>query len=216
MKNNNWFFGILLSLLLSCNSSNVEKKTIETYVFEEYSNNAPKIVCELEVDVEKTGQCLLFDSLGNVLSSTMWNLGKQHGSYKTFYSSGVLKEHSMFIEGEATGKSRHYYDDGLLKVEANMVNGKLNGKMEVYFDNGLLMQESFSVDNQRVGEFKEYHKNGSVKEISYRKLETLDSSFIQFYSNSQKSVEGQFSNGQQIGTWIYYDTTGVEEKRITF
>jgi antitoxin component YwqK of YwqJK toxin-antitoxin module len=77
------------------------------------------------------------------------------------------------------------YDNGLMKVKGYFRFGKRHGQWFYYYPNGYLWSDGFFDNGKMDGPSKVYHENGRL-----------------YY-------EGAYSKDLAVGTWTFYDTSGV-------
>lgn len=106
---------------------------------------------------------------------------------------------SIFIERRNTGDFKvieHYYVDDSLE---NKIMKDSNGQITA-----IVMQ-----CNGRNIFAEEYYPNGqSMGLVNYRTPGTIDGPVKYFHPNGRIRTIGRYKNGQEIGLWYRYDTTG--------
>lgn len=77
------------------------------------------------------------------------------------------------------------YDNGLMKVKGFFRFGKRHGQWHYYYGNGFLWSEGLFDNGKMNGPTKVYHENGKVYYV------------------------GAYKMDMAVGTWNFYDTSGV-------
>lgn len=113
--------------------------------------------------------------------------GKQTGTWKLYYETGILKKQTNYLNGLENGEEIFWFENGKIEKKGSYLSGKLNGKYEWYYENGQKKQEGFFVNGKEDSTWNEWHENGKLKMI------------------------GHFSNLEKNGEWIWWD----ENSKIT-
>ena len=118
----------------------------------------------------------------------------------TFYENGQIEIHSLFDNNAPVGKCVSYYENGQIQSELNysyqtegrsrfsnsVLVGGYDGLAAEYFENGQKKYENH------------YYYDG----VTTQKVGT----WIDWYSNGQKSVETTYKDGEWDGLWtVWYD-----------
>lgn len=138
--------------------------------------------------------------------------------YKNFYPNGRLERDFINVDNFRS-KLTLFYDNGTLKSQVKYMEGSprlwidyySNGKMEYYeeYHRGLMYHIAK----------RSYYKNGnpsSLMELTHKKKLTY--TVTEYYENGSIKLKGylRYSENiydyQKIGTWVYYNTDGSENK----
>jgi antitoxin component YwqK of YwqJK toxin-antitoxin module len=65
--------------------------------------------------------------------------GHVHGLYKSYYSSGKIKDVCLYQNGVLTGRAIKYWPNGIKKMNVNYLNGEMDGIYEEWDQNGILI-----------------------------------------------------------------------------
>lgn len=85
-----------------------------------------------------------------------------------------------------------YYENQQKKIEGEYKNQLRYGKWKAWYENGTIWSE---------GEYKNGKRNGIG---------------ISYHENGKKYIEGMYLDDVRVGTWRFYDTTGVMTKEVDF
>ncbi|MFL5753644.1 MAG: toxin-antitoxin system YwqK family antitoxin [Bacteroidia bacterium] len=88
-------------------------------------------------------------------------------------------------DSDYTGDYFKKYDNGIVKVRGLFRFGKRHGTWTYFYPNGLKWSEAYFENNKMNGESSVYHENGKL-----------------YYS-------GFYKQDIPVGTWKFYDSTGV-------
>lgn len=89
-------------------------------------------------------------------------------------------------------REEYFYENQQKKIEGGYKNEQRTGLWKAWYENGTIWSE---------GEYKDGKRNG--KGISY-------------HQNGEKYIEGLYRDDIRVGTWRFYDTTGVLTKEVNF
>jgi antitoxin component YwqK of YwqJK toxin-antitoxin module len=95
---------------------------------------------------------------------------KHDGVYITCYKNGKVMDEVYFVDGKKHGTFKCYFSDGVLHTYTEYVKDKKHGK-EIWFNSsGKIVDEKEFKNGLLDGEYKYYYLNGNVKFIEgYRK-----------------------------------------------
>lgn len=85
----------------------------------------------------KQGEEVIYNSDGQILSSTNNTDGKKEGLIVKYHDNGKKAKEVYYKNGKKDGEEKTYYDDGALKSEAFYKDGKIVGKRTIYDRRGL-------------------------------------------------------------------------------
>lgn len=96
-------------------------------------------------------------------------------------------------------------------------SGKLILDREImYYENKQIKIDGQYKDEQRDGPWKAWYENGTLwSEGEYMKGKR-NGKGIAYHENGKKHIEGMYRDDVRVGTWRFYDTTGVLTKVVNF
>ena len=105
--------------------------------------------------------------------------------------------------------------------ETNNVSGKryyngkpFNGKCSDTIENKIYIK---SYKNGLAhGEWLEFYNNGNISLKGFYKFDTINGNFTSYYRNGKIKGRGRLRMGYRVGSWVYYDSLGVEIEKIFF
>lgn len=199
------------------------------------------------------GEAYEFDKDSVIISIFNYNKGKlvrrelinrydsknnKTGIWKTYSSSGILREEGEYKNGKRNGIFKQYKYNGELEELKKYNMNELEQDAEElnfvelykeYYPTGELHFTIAKNDNgKRQGITQEYDKNGDVIETRIYKSDTLFAKGIidkeglrqdkwLFYSGGEKVIgKGKYKDDLKIGTWYYYYRTGELEQKGKF
>ena len=115
---------------------------------------------------------------------------KQLGNWQEF-KQNILRKEELFVKGE-------------------------KAYQKVYHENGNPEDISTFHDNELIG-MQVFYSN---KQSAYSKLSNLNGNlhgpYISYYENGRIEVSGYYEKGHKIGSWKWYDSSGILTKERTY
>lgn len=145
---------------------------------------------------KKHGLCVFDDPEIHYHNQTIYANGERNGSYKAYYTTGVLKAEGQYLEDEKTGRWKYYdnqanllFDIGYLKfsllgpymeyypgggIKVRGMYTHISGKQKVYVEDlatGRIRREKYQSKTivARDGEWKYYNPDGSLRRTKHYK-----------------------------------------------
>jgi antitoxin component YwqK of YwqJK toxin-antitoxin module len=159
--------------------------------------------------------------------------GLKQGMWKTFYTSGVVKNEINFTDDKMNGYLKEYSTNGSLLNTTKYVNGVIQknapelAKLDVknaYYNNGALKYTATYKDGVEEGIQREFSPEGTIigaKIFSEGLLigeGILDTAgqkqgpWKEYHLTGELKSEGAYLNGKRIGEWIfYYPNKNIEQ-----
>lgn len=110
------------------------------------------------------------------------------------------------------------YENGQAKSKGELHGGKKVGEWKFFHDNGQVMRQGVFQAGEPIGIWKEFYRSGQVKSEGKYILSNgngvKNGLWTTFHKNGAKEFEGKFEAGKQVGTWIEYNTLGIEIKKV--
>lgn len=119
---------------------------------------------------------------------------------------------------QAQSASDAVYENGQKKYEGAVQGGKKVGEWKYFHDNGKVSRQGVFQGGEPTGLWKEYYRTGQVK--SEGKYTIVGGNGVKtglwttYHKNGAKEFEGKYVAGKPVGTWIEYNTLGIELKKI--
>lgn len=178
---------------------------------------------------ELEGLTTRYDYSGQPLVEVNFKNGEQHGTRKEYYKSGKLFIEANYAYDDEMGASNAWWENGNKRWEENYFSGDLDGTQKYYHENGQLRKESHWNLGTIEGELKYYsedgllqiiyyYTNGDLQGYSYNdkdgnpvpmiRLDGGSGKFTAYYQNGNKSMEGEYDNGNLTGKVIEYYSDG--------
>lgn len=111
------------------------------------------------------------------------------------------------------------YENGQKKYEGELAGGKKTGPWKFFYENGDIMREGSYKSGVPVGPWKEYYKGGQLKSegsyVSSGGEAVKQGNWITYHKNGAKEKEGKYLNGKPVGTWLEYNTLGIQIGKVT-
>lgn len=118
----------------------------------------------------------------------------------------------------AQDATAHAYENGQVKAQGELQNGKKVGEWKFFHDNGQVMRQGIYQAGEPIGMWKEFYRSGQVKSEGKYILShgngVKNGLWTTYHKNGAKEFEGKFEAGKQVGTWIEYNTLGIEIKKV--
>lgn len=89
--------------------------------------------------------------------------GREHGGWKEFYPSHVLKEARQFSNGQKTGTYIAYWPNNSKQLEYNFANDEYNGTCREWIADGTLIKEMNYNAGHEEGSQKVWYDNGKIR-----------------------------------------------------
>jgi len=86
----------------------------------------------------------------------------------------------------------------------------------VYYDNKQVKMDGEFRNELRDGQWKAWYKNGTIWSEGEYKGGRRNGIGIAYHENGKKYIEGMYRDDVRVGTWRFYDTTGVMTKEVNF
>ena len=86
----------------------------------------------------------------------------------------------------------------------------------IFYENKQKKMEGTYKEDQRDGKWQAWYENGTLWSEGDYKAGKRDGIGIAYHENGKKYIEGMYRNDLRIGTWRFYDTTGVMVKEVNF
>ena len=113
------------------------------------------------------------------------------------------------------GEQLGYFNNSLvLNSKENFKHNNLHGIQEYFSISGHLAQKTYFENGVEIGPSICFFKSGKVETKEEFKVDTNESSYVIYYENGIKRVEGQYQNKQPFGEWIFWDEKGIEVKKV--
>ena len=178
-----------------------------------FENGQLQQVCNWEMYI-LNGRALHYYANGNRETTCNWINGQPTGPDSGWYDDGKVKFIMPYKDGKKQGESIFYYENGHLKQVSNIKDDVLNGLMLNYYENGQVRQ-SFQFENGKIaGACKAYYDDGHLCGMTNFTNEGLDAQQTVYYHNGQIGAIGNIRNKKVFGTWLFYDSTGVQVKAL--
>ncbi len=92
--------------------------------------------------------------------------GEKHGTWRTFYSNGQLREIVTYDNGKKIDTVRSFHFNGknhMMRVYDK--NGKANGELMIFYSTGQLSQHASFRNNRLFGQDTSFYENGKINRI---------------------------------------------------
>jgi antitoxin component YwqK of YwqJK toxin-antitoxin module len=174
---------------------------------------------------------------GAIAEAGAYVAGQKHGTWKQLAPAGnVLGEYEL---ANGTGIERRWFDDGPLYSEIALKSGVEHGPAKYFAPDGTLLMSSRFADGKLDGPhvmgthrtigFDEKYSNGvltgkreiwqsnvMIADEHYDRRGKLDGAYKLWRSKKVSRVEGRFSHGKRIATWVWHDRDGRIEKEGSY
>jgi antitoxin component YwqK of YwqJK toxin-antitoxin module len=162
---------------------------------------------------------------------------KQHGTWKWFYTDGILQSEGVYKHGLKNGIFKYYDSKGNLKtIEKYVDDLKQQDSEEVtrlemkrdYFPSGKVKIEGTYRNGIAEGVRREYNENGEVEKAFIMKsgvvaaegiLETSGlrkGSWTEYYTDGKVKAKGNYTEDFKTGIWEYYHRNGKLEQKGSY
>ena len=148
------------------------------------------------------------DSTGHIIA------GKREGVWKHFDRKGRLRRIQEFKSDTLNGKDFFYDSNGNPKLFQFYYKGVLVDTSKFFVDGWLNYSEYRDSNGVLQGDFKTFVKGVKVQEGNYKDGE-YHGTFKTYYQETGQVKEIYFyENGEETGTWKFYDKAGNLERTI--
>ncbi|MEY3423208.1 MAG: hypothetical protein RIR48_3538 [Bacteroidota bacterium] len=134
----------------------------------------------------------------------------KHGSFKSYFENGKIKELCTYDQGILTGTRIIYYPNGQIEIsETYDANGNLHGPYRQFFENGNLKVEKNYTENVLNGNMKIFYPDGKIKEDVTMVNNEENGPFLEYYQNGKIHWKGNYRNGDhEYGILYQFDSIG--------
>lgn len=192
------------------------------------------------------GPSKTFYAKGNLCELTHWTDSIKNGEWKQYFENGSLKSEGMYVNNFLEGKVTNYHSNGKKSGTGKFSKGLKTGWWTYFDENEIpTFYERINggeIDSLRYwnGTFEETYPNEIPKSKYTYKNGKKHGGFVEFYNqgkwyieqktndngypeesvrklkDTQKSMEGNYWEGELNGTIIYYQKNGKVEKKETY
>lgn len=152
-------------LTISPDASNIENKSYNGVISEQYANGSPKLWKKL-VNGKTEGLWLEWYPDGILRYKAYWKNSLGHGRWEYFHPNGQLRSESFYIEDIAQGIYRSYFENGQLQTDAAYLNGNKNGEEFIYDAVGKLSKRNFYENGQLVIDQPTLFEPGKISDLN--------------------------------------------------
>lgn len=126
--------------------------------------------------------------------------GMKQGSWKEYYTEGILRAEGDYKDGARVGKWKFYHlNEKLEQVGVYRKGGKPHGDWVWYYDNGLVRREETYINGKEDGELIEYDEQGTIIKKGFYVDGLQDGEWI---INTGDYIEkGFYIEGMMHGIW---------------
>lgn len=111
----------------------------------------------------------------------------------------------------STQKRTYFYQNGEKKETGVVQDDKRNGVWQGFYPDGKLKHETRFKNGIEFSDYTYYYPNGTIEEIGvYNEGGNLEGKWTSFYKNDSIKSIGEFQNGQKVGLWILFDSSGMK------
>lgn len=188
----------------------------------EYSNN------------KAIGEHINYYNNGEIQSKLNFKNDSLHGYYTSYYKNGQLEQQGWYKDNLAKGEWRTYYIDGVIKAITFYHKDKNHGIQKHYSVDGKLYYTSKYEHGELLSEVYYDSRENITQELNY-KPDEINYLIERFYNNGKpkykieyvngvkhgkytrynfygnKTIDGNYLNGNQDGKWITYHDNGQIE-----
>jgi antitoxin component YwqK of YwqJK toxin-antitoxin module len=86
----------------------------------------------------------------------------------------------------------------------------------IFYKNKQKKMEGTYKDLQRDGQWKAWYENGTIWSEGEYKNGKRNGMGIAYHENGKKYIEGMYRDDMRVGSWHFYDTTGILLKEVNF
>jgi antitoxin component YwqK of YwqJK toxin-antitoxin module len=147
------------------------------------------------------------------------------GGYKsdlwmTYYESGKMSWKGNFYKNMRAGFWRYFYESGQLKsmtryrIKTESIAKRPKTKTKGW---SFLTSREITYSISPADSLVEYYPDGKLRtRIIYGKDGGLNGAVDFYYPDGKHNLRGQYTNGKESGTWVWYCTDGVQKKTIDY
>ena len=139
------------------------------------------------------------------------------GSWKFYYSNGLISSKGRFNEKEEKeGEWTYYYDNGITKEKLNFKENVKIGLAEGWYTNGNKWYTETYVDGKLAGLQTLYFYNGKLKQVVNYKDDKKEGVQKAYKYQGNLVSEAAFANDVQEGITIFYYPGGAKEDEVGY
>lgn len=154
---------------------------------------------------EKIGLWTYYYMNGKVFSTINYLNDERHGKELDYYINGNKKTEYNYVRGEGQGEFFHYYNNGKVNITGKLIDNERHGKVTTYSPDGEVMY----IRNYERGILVSYTYLGKDgKEVTPIPITSKEAKMICYYKNGTKSLECNRINGEIVGKFYLYYSSG--------
>ena len=184
---------------------------------------------------DKHGKWLFYSYKGILEEESNFYRNRLHGKQTLYFPDKKIKSTTFFVFNVPDSTYKEWNADGKLIISGNYFMGSPDGKWEYFYDDGrkkkiekvvndtiYLMQywESDSAQTQTIidgnGYIQTFYINGNPKEYYTFEKGLKTGPFSEYTAGRMLSVGGEFLEGRKHGTWVFYSSDGILEKKVNY
>jgi len=156
----------------------------------------------------KHGPWTLFGQDGVLQAEGDFRHGKEHGRWRWWHPSMVVREVRHFQDGVLEGEFRLFSEGGEPLTSGAYSGGKRHGRWRTWFPNGEPASDEQYEDGKLHGSSRRYHESGELSEEGrYERGEPVGTHSY-FHENGELAERGNFVEGKEEGVWTVWDESG--------
>ena len=131
------------------------------------------------------------------------------GAFTTWWGADRPREVGTYVDGLRHGAVTVYYADGTIQMQGEFAGGEPVGELTHHYEGGAgpaLQQEL--VDGKVEGPRKTFDEQGNLRSLTHHRGGVLHGEETRWHANGRLAVVGQWSHGEQVGTWYHHDPEG--------
>lgn len=162
------------------------------------------------------------------------NSGKKNGTWKYYYTSGIIRKEGTYKHGLENGYFKEYDKDGNLLTTSKYIDGilqedvaelaKLDVRKDYYPDGKVKIAATYNKEGKLEGIRREYAEDGSIEKSYIFKNGTMIGEGIvtekgekngywkEYYDDGKLRAEGKYNKDKKTGNWKYYYRNGGTEQ----
>jgi antitoxin component YwqK of YwqJK toxin-antitoxin module len=105
----------------------------------------------------------LFPGSKDTAEISSFNNGKEHGTWRRFYESGLKKAQREFNNGNKTGEYLTWWENGKQQLHYQFNNDEYEGVCREWNSEGLLVKEMNYKKGHEEGQQRWWYDNGKIK-----------------------------------------------------
>ncbi|QGY44732.1 hypothetical protein GM418_13960 [Maribellus comscasis] len=194
--------------------------------FESYDKKSPFFWTRTEVcnykDGKKHGEEIVYQGYGEDQSPVVirnWDNGFEYGIGKVYDLNYPYKLKQVFFnDGEKYWLLEQYYPEGQLEIKYtdSIVSNQELKFMQAFFENGNLEQTGFyTKEDVRCGEWIDYYSNGQIEIIGNYELGNRNGFFEYYFENGQLWTECEYKNGLLWNVKSNFNSKGEKREKGT-